>query len=143
MYYYVPAMLLFVSAYVSESPFLYLLSALLFLVATIAIPGYMSHYCKKFDYREIFNPKRALMRSMEGGKAYWHAWLIAMTALAISFLGLLFIGIGFFLTSVWFWQVAGYSFATVFSQTYELCSYKSSSHGATYDFVIQSLGKLI
>ena len=41
-------------------------------------------------------------------------------ALALSFLGLWLLGIGFFVTSVWFWQVAGFSFATVFSQRFNL-----------------------
>jgi hypothetical protein len=33
---------------------------------------------------------------------------------------LLAFGVGFFVTSVWFWQVAGFSFATVFSQRFAL-----------------------
>jgi hypothetical protein len=40
--------------------------------------------------------------------------------LLCSFLGLLAFGIGFLLTSVWFWQVAGFSFATVFTETFRL-----------------------
>ena len=38
----------------------------------------------------------------------------------ISFVGLLGLGVGFLVTSVWFWQVAGYSFGTVFSQRFDL-----------------------
>jgi hypothetical protein len=34
--------------------------------------------------------------------------------------GLLGLGIGFLATSVWFWQVVGFSFARVFSQKYDL-----------------------
>jgi hypothetical protein len=39
-----------------------------------------------------------------------------------SFVGLLAFGVGFFVTSVWFWQVAGFSFATVFSQRFALAA---------------------
>lgn len=84
-------------------------------LATIAIPGFMTHYCREYDPREIFDPVRALSRVAQGGLAYWHAWGIALTALALSFVGLLF-GLGFLVTSVWFWQVAGFSFASVFTR---------------------------
>ncbi len=94
--------------------------AVLFLLAVVAIPGYMSHYCRDFDVREIFDPFRALRRVKEGGTAYWKAWSIALLALLISFLGLLACGVGFLITSVWFWQVAGFSFATVFTRRFEL-----------------------
>ena len=52
--------------------------------------------------------------------AYWRAWTIALAALLCSFLGLLAFGVGFLLTSVWFWQVAGFAFATVFTETFRL-----------------------
>jgi len=92
----------------------------LLLGATIAIPGYMSHYCREFDTAEIYDPFRALRRCMQGGIAYWHAWLIALTALMVSFVGLLALGVGFLVTSVWFWQVAGFSFASVLTQRFGL-----------------------
>ena len=63
---------------------------------------------------------RALRRCVQGGAGYWHAWAIALTALAVSFLGLLVFGVGFLVTSVWFWQVAGFSFATVFARRFRL-----------------------
>lgn len=65
---------------------------------------------------EIYDPLRALRRVHEGGRAYWHAWGIALAALLLSFTGLLALGVGFLATSVWFWQVAGFSFARVFTQ---------------------------
>ena len=68
----------------------------------------------------MFDPARALRRVRQGGRAYWHAWGITLAALAVSFVGLLGLGLGFLVTSVWFWQVAGYSFATVFSQRFDL-----------------------
>jgi len=95
-------------------------AALLWIAATLAVPGYMSHYCYTLDAREVFDPFRAMRRVIQGGAAYWHAWLIALTALLCSFLGLAGFGFGFFLTSVWFWQVAGFSFATVFSGAFQL-----------------------
>ena len=88
--------------------------------ATVAIPGSMSHYCRRFEAREIFDPVRALRRRLQGGLAYWRAWLIALCALAISFAGLLFAGVGFLVSSVWFWQVAGFGFATVMTQRFGL-----------------------
>jgi hypothetical protein len=91
-------------------------AAVLALLATVAIPGYMTHYCRAFDPREIYDPFRALRRVFQGGAAYWHAWAIALAAMALSFVGLLFLGVGFLFTSVWFWQVAGFSFARVFAQ---------------------------
>ena len=98
---------------------LFWIGFLLWLGAVIAIPGYMTHYCKALDPAEIFNPLRALRRVSEGGLAYWHAWGIALSAMALSFLGLLGLGVGFLATSVWFWQVAGFSFATVFTTQLE------------------------
>ena len=94
--------------------------AVLLALATLAIPGYMTHYCRGFDVREIYDPVRALSRALQGGAAYWRAWGIALCALALSFVGLLGLGVGFLATSVWFWQVAGFSFARVFSQKYIL-----------------------
>jgi hypothetical protein len=82
----------------------------------------MSHYCRDFDAREIFDPAKALKRSVEGGWMYWRAWAITASALALSFAGLLVFGVGFLVTSVWFWQVAGFSFATVFSRRFALTS---------------------
>ncbi len=93
----------------------------LFLIAaTLAIPGYMSHYCVRYDVSEIYNPVKALRRCLQGGSAYWHAWGIALMALVLSLLGLIVFGIGFLVTSVWFWQVAGFSFANVFSSGFKL-----------------------
>jgi hypothetical protein len=57
---------------------------------------------------------------MQGGAAYWRAWLITLAALTISFVGLLALGVGFLVTSVWFWQAAGFSFASVFTRRFEL-----------------------
>jgi hypothetical protein len=94
--------------------------ALLTLAGTMAVPGYMTHYCRDFDVREVFSPLLALRRIREAGGAYWRAWGVALAALGCSLLGLLGLGLFFFVTSVWFWQVAGFSFATVFTARHRL-----------------------
>ncbi len=118
--YHSPAVACWVIAWYADIWALWVVGALLWLVATIAVPGFMSHYCVAFDAREIFDPVRAMSRVLEGGKAYWRAWSIVVVALALSFLGLLALGVGFLFTSVWFWQAAGFSFATVFSEKFGL-----------------------
>ncbi|MDQ8205715.1 hypothetical protein [Pelagicoccus sp. SDUM812003] len=118
--YHAPAVLCYALAYILEIDWLYPVSAFLWLIATIAVPGYMSHYCLSFDTREVFDPLKAMRRVFQGGSAYWQAWSIAISALLISFSGFIAFGVGFLVTSVWFWQVAGFSFATVFSEKFQL-----------------------
>ena len=89
-------------------------------MAIVAIPGYMTYYCIAFDLREIFNPFLALRRCFQMGNYYWKAWFIVVCSLLTSFLGLIGLGIGFLFTSVWFWQVAGFSFACVFTKHYKI-----------------------
>jgi hypothetical protein len=128
--YALPAMVVGVLAWQRASWGLGVVAIGLGALATVAVPGYMSHYCLQFDAREVFNPVKALQRVAQGGRAYWHAWLIALAALGVSVLGLLGFGVGFLVTSVWFWQVAGFSFATVFSQEFDL-------HGEASNFRMQ------
>ncbi len=118
--YHAPAVIVDFIAWHYEIWWLHFLAAFLWIIATVAVPGYMSHYCFKFDASEVFNPLKALRRVFEGGRNYWKAWAIALTCLAISFTGLILLGVGFLITSVWFWQVAGFSFATVFTQKFNL-----------------------
>lgn len=118
--YHAPAVICGWAAWRFRMPALWFAAAGLWLVATAAVPGYMTHYCHTLDPREVFNPLRALRRVAEGGRKYWHAWGIALAALACSFVGLLGFGVGFLVTSVWFWQVAGFSFATVFTEKFGL-----------------------
>ena len=120
--YHFPAILAFAFAYLTSQSWLYFVGAVLWILATLAVPGYMTHYCYSLNPQEIFNPFRAMRRVFEGGGAYWKAWLIVLAGLALSFTGLLFFGIGFLFTSVWFWQSAGFSFATVFTDAFELDS---------------------
>lgn len=119
-YYHAPgAVLLAAGAWFRSLP-LAVAGGVVWLTATALVPGYMTHYCHASDARAIFNPMLALRRVREGGARYWHAWSIAVAALALSFVGFLAFGVGFFVTSVWFWQVAGFSFATCFSQRFDL-----------------------
>lgn len=118
--YHFPAVVVEVPAVHFDSIVLHVFAGALWILATVSVPGYMSHYCFKLDPREVFDPFRALSRVLKGGRAYWYAWGIAITALLCSFTGLLLFGVGFLVTSVWFWQVAGFSFATVFSDTFKL-----------------------
>ena len=120
VYYYLPGAILMAVSFYIRMPWLEVLAAGLLLLATIAIPGYMTHYCRNYDAREIFDPVRAFGRVLQGGWLYWKAWAIALSALALSFLGLPALGVGFFVTSVWFWQVAGFSFASVFTKRFSL-----------------------
>ena len=120
IYYYLPGAILAVISFHGRLPWLRALAVGLLFLATLAIPGYMTHYCRKYDAREIFDPARAFGRVLKGGRLYWKAWAIAISALALSFLGLLGLGIGFLATSVWFWQVAGFSFASVFTERFSL-----------------------
>lgn len=122
VFYYLPSLLFYLLGLTLNTYWPFIISGLFYVLSTIAIPGFMSHYCLNFDFSEIFNPFRALRRSFEGGKKYWQAWFIAISALALSSLGLLLLGIGFLFTSVWFWQVAGYSFANIFTNAYDLKS---------------------
>ena len=104
----------------------------LWALAVIAIPGYMSFYCREYDPAEIFNPVRALSRVRQGGRAYWKAWSIVIPTMLLSFIGLLGLGIGFLWTSVWFWQVAAFCFATVFTQEFGLgCQPESRSQSSS------------
>lgn len=122
--YHAPAVILGGVAWYLGMPLLYIPAALLWIIATMAVPGYMSHYCFARDVSEVFNPFKAMRRVFETGPGYWHAWFIALSALLLSFTGLFVFGLGFLVTSVWFWQVAGYSFATQFTRVFELSESK-------------------
>jgi len=118
--YHSPALVCELIAFQLDLPALHVLAAVLWIAGSVAVPGYMAHYCYTLNPAEVFDPFLALRRVFEGGTAYWRAWGIALTALCLSFSGLLFFGIGFLVTSVWFWQVAGFVFATVFTQRFKL-----------------------
>ncbi len=95
-----------------ETPWMLAPAALLWLAGTCAVPGYMTAYCVSYDASEIFNINKSVRRVISAGRGYWKAWLIALAALLLSFLGLAGLGILFFWTSVWFWQAAAFAFAS-------------------------------
>lgn len=94
--------------------------AVLWIAATVLVPGFMTHYCKERNPRALWDVPVVLRRIRDAGGRYWRAWSITLAAMVLSFVGALGLGVGFFLVSVWFWQVAGFSFATVFSQRFGL-----------------------
>ena len=120
LFYYTPAMVFSIVYFLYPNPLCLVMAAILFGLATLLIPGYMSHYCVAFDAAQIFNVCRSFMHVFSSGGAYWHAWGIAIAALVLSFAGFLLVGVGFLFTSVWFWQVAGFSFASVMVQQHSL-----------------------
>lgn len=120
LYYYIPAMICGLLSWQTGLTGWAIAGLVCFVLATTVIPGYMSHYCIAFDWKQIFNPIKAVKHVLDCGKMYWYAWLIALSALALSFIGLIGLGIGFLFSSVWFWQVAGFSFATTMSHRHRL-----------------------
>lgn len=119
--YHLPAATCFALAAYAESVLpgtrtpLIALGVLLWMLASVLLPGFMTEYSREFRVRVIFSPAAAVRRVLRAGPDYWKAWCVVITAGALSFAGLLAFGIGFLFTSVWFWQVAAYSFATVFT----------------------------
>ena len=75
----------------------------------------MTYNAAFHDISYLYRPDRAFARAWEGGKDYLWAWIIALSAILISFLGLLALGIGFLYTSVWAWMVVGYAFSRALS----------------------------
>jgi len=58
-----------------------------------------------FEHPASFNVRASFAHVCASGRAYWHAWAIAIAALTLSFAGMLFLGVGFLFTNVWFWQI--------------------------------------
>jgi Protein of unknown function (DUF4013) len=110
--YHVPSTVIFIVASSIDSQMLYILSIILWIIGTILVPGYMTRYCRDYDWRVIFSPIGCMREIYRMGTKYWFAWLIVLLALLCSFVGLLFLGVGFLFSSVWFWQVAAYSFTS-------------------------------
>lgn len=115
-----PAILFAAAAWLLDAPIVYVPAAMACLCGTFLLPGFMTFYARNYDINELLRLGSALRRVRGGGTDYLHAWLIALAAMAASFLGLLAFGIGFAVTSVWFWQVAAFSFANVFSHQHQL-----------------------
>jgi hypothetical protein len=87
------------------------LAAGAFVLALYVLPGGMTYNAAYRDIRYLYRPDKALRRALRGGRAYAHAWLIALSAIALSLLGLVALGVGFLYTSVWAWSVVGVAFS--------------------------------
>lgn len=106
-------------AFALDSLLLTSIGVLLLLAGIFVLPGIMTFYAKEFDSRVLLNPILALRRVLSGGPDYYKAWMIGLAAWAIAFLGLLAFGLGFLVTSVWFWQVAAFAFASAMVKAHD------------------------
>ena len=120
MVYHVPALFCFGLAALLHSPRLLLLSVVLGGLAAFFLPGFMTFYAHDGNLEHVLSPLRAWRRVLSGGTLYLKAWGIGIVGCLLSFTGLLFFGVGFAWTSVWFWQVAAFCFSRVFSEQYDL-----------------------
>src|ERR1041384_7351044 len=82
-----------------------------FVLAIYVLPGGMTHNAAYNDMSYLYRPDKAMRRAIDGGSRYLKAWAIGLSAIVLSFLGLLVLGVGFFYTSVWAWLVVGYAFS--------------------------------
>lgn len=114
--YLTPSLLLAALAHVCHAqpycqPILASLSVTAFLLGIFSLPGGMTYNAAFDDISYLYRPDKAFRRAVRGGRLYWKAWGIGLTAIILSFPGLLLIGVGFLYTSVWAWQVVGYAFS--------------------------------
>ncbi len=116
VYYHLPGALALAAGWYFDLAALNVVGSVLWLLGTLLVPGYMTRYCRNYDARLIWNVRETVRTVVRGGAAYWKAWAVVAAAMALSFLGLLALGIGFLFTSVWFWQTAAFSFASVFAR---------------------------
>lgn len=82
----------------------------LFILGVFTLPGCMTVYACEKDPSVLFDPARAFRRAWKHRGLYAKAWGIALLSILTSFFGLLALGIGFFFTSAWAWEVVGYAF---------------------------------
>jgi hypothetical protein len=114
--YLFPATLSFITTFllgingVPAAPFLGIIGMIFFVLGVFTLPGCMTVYACEGDSAILTQPLRAFRRAWVQRTHYFHAWLIALLAIGLSLVGLLCFGVGFFLTSVWAWQVVGYAF---------------------------------
>lgn len=90
-------------------------AGLAFALGVFVLPGGMTYNAAFNDIRYLYRPDKALARAIDGGLPYLYAWVIALLAVGISLLGLLFMGVGLFYTSVWAWMAVGHAFSAALS----------------------------
>ncbi len=81
-----------------------------FVLGVFTLPGCMTVYACEGDPSVLRRPLQAFRRAFEHRHLYFKAWRISLSAVALSFLGLLALGVGFIFASVWSWEVVGYAF---------------------------------
>ncbi|MEE2755434.1 MAG: hypothetical protein VYA30_02180 [Myxococcota bacterium] len=113
--YLAPSLICAFLAYAEGIEALWFMAVPLFLLAIYILPGGMTYNAAFRDISYLYRPDRAFARALDGGKDYLWAWLIALSAIIASFVGLLGLGIGFLYTSVWAWMVVGYAFSRTLS----------------------------
>lgn len=86
-------------------------SVVLFALAIFTLPGGMTINAARRDMSYLYRPDKAFRRALEGGRRYLKSWAIALSAIALSFVGLVFFAIGYQYASVWAWSVVGYAFS--------------------------------
>ncbi len=86
-------------------------STVLFVLAIFTLPGGMTINGARRDMSYLYRPDKAFRRAQEGGRRYLKSWAIALSAISLSFVGTLGLGVGYLYTSVWAWQVVGYAFS--------------------------------
>ena len=97
------------------NPVLWWPAGIFLVLAVYILPGGMTYNAAFDDISYLYRPDKAFRRAIEGGTAYLYAWWIALVAIALSFLGLLALGVGFFYSSVWAWMVVGHAFSRALS----------------------------
>lgn len=116
--YLFPANVFFTTAFLlnfyDQSPLYVSISSvfglLLFILGVYTLPGCMTVYACELDPDVLKDPVRAFIRARGNHEIYMKAWIISISAILLSFFGLLFFIVGFFFTSVWAWEVVGYAF---------------------------------
>src|SRR5438874_10336193 len=86
------------------------LSAFAFCLGVFTLPGCMTVYAVEGNPKVLGKPVVAFLRAWTHRGPYLFACWIAALSVLLSFLGLLAVGVGFFFTSVWAWDVVGYAF---------------------------------
>ena len=89
---------------------LLILGLIILAIGILLLPGCMTVYAVERNPEILKRPILAFQRVWKHRAQYFKAWLIALTAILISFLGFIPIGIGWLFTSVWAWEVVGYVF---------------------------------
>jgi hypothetical protein len=106
---FIIALLLWING-IPAALFVGMLGAVFFVLGVFTLPGCMTVYACEGNSAILAQPLKAFQRAWAQRAHYFYAWLIALFAIGLSFFGLLLLGVGFFFTSVWAWQVVGYAF---------------------------------